>query len=195
VGRIGMAMGTISEGDTNNGLVAQEIAITQEPSIEVLRTAVEEQRRFHDELTSSFRSLRTKILSFIGAILALLAFLYASAADAGKNVPTADRLFIPDELYGLIFYFVGLACLLYALARLVHGAKPDVQWNVPFEHKDYLELKESDERLYLEKLKNEYVSCGQMNITVHEKKSEAIADSFYPLLIGAILLVVLRYFQ
>lgn len=166
------------------------------PSVEVLRIAVEEQRRFHDELTSSFRGLRNKTLSFIGATLALLTFLYAGASSSdGGNLTTAERLFIPHELYGLIFYFVGLSCIIYALGKLVHGAKPDAVWSVPLEQRDYANLIEDDERRFLQKLKDEYVAKTEENLQVHAKKSEALKDSFYPLLVGAILLVVLRYFQ
>lgn len=165
-------------------------------SKEVLKVAVDEQRRFHDELTDSFKGLRTKILTFIGATLALLTFLYAGASkDNGAALSTQERLFIPHELYGLIFYFAGLACLLYALAKLVHGAKPDATWSVPLEQDDYIGLNEKDEVVFLTKLKDEYVKTTSSNLKVHSKKSAALKDSFYPLLIGAILLVVLRYFQ
>ena len=169
----------------------------EEPSLKVLKVAVNEQRRFHDELTGSFRGLRTKIITFIGAILALLTFLYAGATTT--KVPetrsTVDRLFFPSELYGQIFYLVGLTCLIYALAKLVHGAKPDAQWSVPFEQSDFASLKDTDERVYLEKLKDEYVKATDNNLRMHAKKSEAMKDSFYPMLVGGILLVVLRYFQ
>ncbi|HYH74510.1 MAG TPA: hypothetical protein VD735_00965 [Candidatus Saccharimonadales bacterium] len=167
-----------------------------EPSVEVLRIAVDEQRRFHDELTASFSSLRSKILYFIGATLAVMTFLYAGASSAsGEGAGVRERLFIPDELYGLIFYFVGLACLLYALAKLVHGAKPDARWRVPFEQEEYATLAEQDEKAYLIKLKDEYVKATAHNLKVHAKKGESITSSFYPLLVGAILLVALRYFQ
>lgn len=166
------------------------------PSKEVLKIAVDEQRRFHDELTSSFRGMRAKTLYFIGATLALLTFLYAGASSSkGMHISVKERLFIPDELYGLIFYFTGLALVLYALAKLVHGAKPDAKWTVPFEQEDLLTLDETDERRFLENLKNEYVKTTIANLEIHTKKSVALKDAFYPLLVGAILLVVLRYFQ
>ncbi|HSW66684.1 MAG TPA: hypothetical protein VLI54_06115 [Bacillota bacterium] len=166
------------------------------PSNEVLRIAVEEQRRFHNELTSSFAATRAKILYFIGASLALLTFLYAGASNPdGHKLTVHERLFIPHDLYGLIFYFAGLTLVLYALAKLIHGAKPDSLWSVPFEQEDFITLKDTDERIYLEKLKNEYVKTTASNLAVHDRKSCALKDAFYPLLLGAIVLVVLRYFQ
>lgn len=161
----------------------------------ILEFSIEEQRRFHDELTSSYRSLQLKIISFIGAALALLAFLYSGATDT--SAPTAERLFIPAELYGVIFYFIGLGSLLFALAKLIHGARPNGVWTVPLdlEQLEKLELNERSETQYLTYYKDEYVKATRANLKQHAKKHEAIRDSFYPLLIGAIVLIVLRYFQ
>jgi hypothetical protein len=165
--------------------------------IELLQIALAEQRRFHDELTASYRGLRNKILYFIGAILAVMTFLYAGATDDAKSV--SERLFIPSELYGVIFYFFGLFCLIYALFTLVKGARPDTQWNVPTdtieEHvigKVNSKMRQAD---FLQEIVDEYETSSKLNLTVHGNKSEAIRSSFFPLLIGAIILVVLRFFQ
>ena len=167
-------------------------------SKEVLRIAIEEQRRFHDELTSSFRGLRLKILTFIGGILALLAFLYANPpapTNGHTKLTTQQRLFIPHALYGQIFYVMGFGLLIFALAKLIHGARPNSLWYVPFETDDYESLNENDETKYLVSLKDEYVKCMKANKEEHATKSNALRDAFYPLLIGAIMLIVLRYFQ
>lgn len=166
------------------------------PSSDVLEVAVTEQRRLHDELSSSFKGLRTKILTFIGAILALLTFLYAGASAAGSDEASVrERLFIPQELYGVIFYFVGLVCLVYALAKLIHGARPGARWHAPLELQDYELLSGKDKQKFLLHLKDDYVRTTKENLRTHAEKSEAVQGSFYPLLLGAILLVVLRYFQ
>lgn len=154
---------------------------------------IEEQRRFHDELTDSFKSLRGKITTYIGLILAFLAFLYAGALDDSK--PTQERLFIPEELYGKIFYAAGLFLLLYALGKLIYGARPNSVWTVAFQSNDCDAIEEMTESEYLIKQKNDYENARKDNILVHAKKHEAVKDSFYPLLLGAILLIVLRYFQ
>jgi hypothetical protein len=183
--------------DTGLSILKEAVTDLSKPSKEVLEIAVTEQRRFHDELTSSYRSLRLKIITFIGAVLTLLAFLYASP-DSGpeaKGLSALERLFIPDSLYGKIFYAIGLGCLLYALARLVHGAKPNALWHVPFSSDDYKNLNEKDPEKFLQTLKNEYAKSIETNLVEHSKRSEAITESFYPLLVGAIILIVLRYFQ
>lgn len=94
--------------------------------IEVLQATLVEQQRFHDELTHSFENIKNKIIVYIGAILTVLTFLYSGAIDTSKGVK--ERLFIPFELYGVVFYFFGLACILYALFVLVRAMKMDIQW-------------------------------------------------------------------
>lgn len=160
---------------------------------ESLKTYIEEQRRYHAELTSSYLGKTTKIITYIGAILALLAFLYSGALDSTK--PTFERLFIPAELYGKIFYAFGLFLLLYALGKLIHAARPAGQWTVAVQSKDVKAVESMTEEAYLLKLKDDYENARRDNIALNDTKHYAIRDSYYPMLIGAIVLIVLRYFQ
>jgi hypothetical protein len=160
---------------------------------ETLKHYIQEQRRYHDELTSSYQSLRTKIITYIGAVLALFAFLYAGALDAAKT--TQQRLFIPNELYGKIFYYFGLFLVLYALGKLVHGARPNGSWGVAMDSNDARVIESMTEEEYLIKLKDDHEKMRRYNLDQHEQKLVAIKDSFYPLLLGAIILIALRYFQ
>ncbi len=160
---------------------------------EALRIYIEEQRLYHAELTSSWLGKHTRIVTYIGAILALLAFLYAGALDSSQS--TKVRLFIPDEIYGQVFYAFGLFLLLYALGKLIHGARPSGAWTVAVESKDVHVVESLTEEEYLVKLKNDYEAARKDNIVLNSRKHEAIKDSYYPMLLGAIILIVLRYFQ
>ena len=42
--------------------------------IEILKSTLAEQQRFHDELTNSFDDTKNRIVVYIGAILAILTF-------------------------------------------------------------------------------------------------------------------------
>lgn len=97
-------------------------------AVSILLTALDEQRRFHDEVTRSFDNIKNRIVYYIGAILAVLTFIYSGALDDTKT--TRQKLFIPPELYGILFYFFGLACLIYALFVLTRGMRTDVRWEV-----------------------------------------------------------------
>lgn len=160
---------------------------------ETLRLYIHEQSRFHDELTSSSNGAKTKIATYIGTILALFAFLYAGALDPTKTV--LQRLFIPDELYGKIFYAIGLFFLLFALGKLIHGARPNGFWSVGYQSSDLIDVESMSETDYLIKLKNNNDEARASNIDQYNKKFVALKDAFFPMLIGAIIMIVLRYFQ
>lgn len=160
---------------------------------EALKLYVAGQQKFHDELTTAHIGVINRIVTYIGAVLAFLTFLYIGALDTTKSV--AERLFIPDELYGKIFYVAGLFFILLALGRLIHGFRPNGTWSVGFRSSDINEIEEMDEEAYLIKLKNDNDEARKSNISQYEKAFGSLKAAFYPLLIGAIVLIVLRYFQ
>jgi hypothetical protein len=158
-----------------------------------LKLYIEEQRRYHDELTTAYTSVRTKMVTYIGAGLAFLAFLYAGALDTTKT--TLERLFIPDELYGKVFYVFGLFLVLYALGKLIHGSRPNGVWTVAVDSKDVSAIENMSEEGYLIKLKNGYEDARKDNIVQYNYHHSSFKDAFHPLILGAIILIVLRYFQ
>lgn len=158
-----------------------------------LKKYIDEQDKWHNELTTANNGAKAKIMTYIGVILGLLVFLYSSALDAKKDY--LERLFIPDELYGRIFYSVGLFLLLFALGKLIHGARPNGEWHVGYKSSDSKRVEGMSEEEYLIKLKNDNDKARECNMNAYNKRWTTIKDSFYPMLIGAIIMVVLRYFQ
>lgn len=158
-----------------------------------LKIYIAEQERFHDELTAANAGLKVRLTTYIGAILALLAFLYVSALDSSKT-PQA-RLFIPHELYGQIFYITGLFFILYALGRLIHGMRPNGFWSVGYDSTDLKKVESLSEEEYLMKLKNDNDNARRSNVDDYNRRQSSLKDAFYPMLIGAIMMIVLRYFQ
>jgi hypothetical protein len=165
--------------------------------IEILKSTLAEQQRFHDELTNSFDDTKNRIVVYIGAILAILTFLCSGAIDTSKGV--RERLFIPEELYGIIFYFFGLTCILYALFVLVRAMKMDTQWEVYTDTSDRRIIGSIDNRLtkreYLQEMVNGYEDASEKNLKSHKIKYLAVQNAFLPMIAGAIILVVLRFFQ
>jgi len=158
-----------------------------------VKTYIDGQNRYHEELSASNESSKKRIATHIGLILALLAFLYAGALDASKSVQ--ERLFIPTELYGQIFYAAGLFFILLALGRLIHGSRPNGSWSIGHESSDSQAVESMTEKDYLIKLKNDNEESRKYNVDQYNKKYFALKDSFYPMLLGAIIMIVLRYFQ
>jgi hypothetical protein len=159
--------------------------VANRPDAEVLEIAVEEQRRVYDWLAGSYQQLRVKIITFLGGGLAVLTYLYT---DIGPG-----RLFIPQEGYGKIFYFSGLALIVVSLAGLLIALKP-THWEFPIELKDLENIKEKDRREYLDYVNKRYLLCYNLNIVPYELKHKIFNGCFYPLVFGTIILVVLKIF-
>ena len=169
----------------------------EDEAIYILQHTLDEQRRFHDEITSSFESIKSKIVLYIGALLAVLTFLYSGALDDKKSMQA--RLFIPTELYGMLFYFFGLLCVGYALFILIRSMRKVAQWEVFSDTADGRIVGGLDKKLgkkeYLQSMVDGYDKATNNNLTEHKNKYDAIKNAFSPMIGGAIILVVLRFFQ
>lgn len=178
-------------GITNWGIeVSREVQessvkyiVQNEPSAGVLRIAIEEQRREYDLLNDAKHRVAAKTLTLAGAGLALLTFLYSSG-----------KLFIPNEMYGKVFYAVGALLTLGAVSVLLYATKPAGRWELPPEVGHLENLNEKDERRYLEYVKDRYLACYQLNAKHYQTKQRLMNMSFYPLVFGAIILIVIRIF-
>lgn len=156
-----------------------------QPSVPVLKTAIEEQRRVYDELVDSKKHLDIKTLTLTGAGLALLTYLYASGS-----------LFIPEQLYGQILYVVGALLLFGAVGTLLYAVKPSGQWEFPTETDEKLvNLSETDEQAFLIYVKNRYIYCYKHNIKYYSKKQRLMNLSFFPLVFGGIILVGIKVLE
>lgn len=166
-------------------------------TISILSVALDEQRRFHDELTHSYDTIKSKTVLYIGAILAVLTFLYSGALNESKTM--RERLFIPAELYGMLFYFFGLACIAYALFILIRSMRSVVRWEVYTDITEKRVVNGIDEELgqreYLQDMVDGYEGATERNLKLHAAKYDAIKNAFSPMVGGAIILIVLRFFQ
>lgn len=157
--------------------------VQNEPSIEVLRITIEEQRREYDLLNEAKHQVATKTLTLAGAGLALLTFLYSSG-----------DLFVPNELYGKVFYIVGAFLTIGAVCVLLYATKPSGRWELPPETSRLENLDDKDERKYLEYVKDRYLTCYNLNAKHYQTKQRLMNTSFYPLVFGAIILVTIKIF-
>jgi hypothetical protein len=159
------------------------MATTEDGKKAVLRIAIDEQRLVAQKLHEDYYQMKTRILTYLGGGLAVLTFLYSRA----------DGTFIPDETYGKIFYFAGLGMMVMAISLLLYALTP-AEWEVPTENVK-LELLEGDNDLeYLAYVKLRYVACYKTNIRAYTTKQKLLNTSFFPLIFGAIILVVLNIF-
>lgn len=146
-----------------------------------LKLSIDELRRMNDELCSTYISIRNKTLAFIAGSFALLTYLY-----------NGGDLFIPEQLYGKILYFIGLFLCLISIGILFLALHP-VVWRMPTQSKSY-----KDKRSYLgllQYIRDEYIEGIGINISHCSNKQKLLNLAFNLLVIGAILLLVIKNFN
>lgn len=148
----------------------------------ILEVSIEELRRTLDWLSASYDKIKAKTLTFMGGGLALMVFLYSSG-----------DVFFPSELYGRIFYIIGFALVVSALVMLFASMLPR-KWEFSIDSDDLEDLNFVDKEHYLQYVKNNYMYAYKCNLKTYEKNHKMLTLSFYPLIIGAIILVVLKTF-
>jgi len=67
-------------------------------------------------------------------------------------------------------------------------------WEVSTENKKLARLSEEDEAEYLEYVKERYIECYNTNVNTYTRKQNILNKAFFPLVFGAIILVVLNLF-
>jgi hypothetical protein len=158
-------------------------------SKEVLHIAISELRRSFDELSKFNSEIKVKILTFIGAGIALTTYLYGGQKEGAT---AAQILFFPKELYGQFMYVVGALSFFGAMITLVFGAHPAGIWEVPTDIKKLKKLNENNEVKYLEYVKTEYIGSYKNNVKLYEKRVTVLAKAFYPFVFGAMLLIAIK---
>lgn len=148
----------------------------------VNRIAIDELRRSYDILNKSIDKLQLKTLTFLAATFALLTYLYGGS-----------DLFIPAQVYGRVFYFIGLGLVLAAAIIFLLGLKP-ATYTLTTTIKKLRNISEKSETDYLEYVKSEYVDSFVHNSKIYEAKHALFNVGFIFLVIGAFILIVIKTF-
>lgn len=162
--------------------------IKPKEQVQMLEKGIEELRRTHDEITDAFSKARIKNITFIGANLATLSYLYSSNGSGNES------LFIPEKIYGIIFYFAGLFLCLGSLLILVLALQP-ITWRIPTEMKKLKKLEYNSYLDFLKYVRNEYIEGLSINLPKHEKKQKYLNLASPLLIVGAILLLIIKKFN
>jgi hypothetical protein len=148
---------------------------------------VEELRRLHDAIGSSFEGLRTKALGLLAGEVAMITFLFS--ADTGK--PLAKPVIIST----ITMYGVGIALLGIAFVLLLTIITP-VQWHHPPETVD---LEDMDDRFhgsperFAVYLKKEYVKSIRICAPILAVKSKRFIWAVFILSIGIFVVALLKF--
>lgn len=155
-----------------------------EPPIDdaILLLTIEELRRALSWLDHAYDKVKTKTLTFLGGGLAVLTFLYASG-----------DLFFPEEFYGRIFYVTGLALMISAIIMLFMSMWPRI-WEFTIDSDDLEDMNFTDKSHYIQYVKSNYMKAYKSNSITYAKNHRILHRAFFPLVAGAIILVVLKIF-
>ncbi|HTE57144.1 MAG TPA: hypothetical protein VK694_00210 [Verrucomicrobiae bacterium] len=159
-------------------------------NIDVLEITIKELQRKYDKICHDFDGVRVKILTLIGGGLVFLSFLYAGDNNGGMG-----DIFFPSKLDSQIFYAIGLGSFLGALCVLFWAMR-STTWALPIDQKELAKLEERYNSkgkflvFLLEEYNEAYAFCKQQ----HLKKVALLDIGTNMLFIGAIILLVLRYF-
>lgn len=160
---------------------------------ETLELALEEQRRDYDVLLGLYESIKLKNFTFLTAALGLMGYLYTSSANANKGEGLREKLFIPDESYGVILYAFGLVLILFAISILMVALTKTRTWSTAFDaNLDELAPKQYDS--YLKFMHKRYLDIARTNCRSYDFKRQLINLSFIPLVLGGTILLLLKTF-
>lgn len=158
-------------------------SIKEDDKIKLNLIAIEELRRYYDQVSELYTQIRTRILAFLGGGFAVLGYLYGNGGD----------LFIPKQIYGMIFYLIGFMSFTTAMSTLFRATRP-VIWRIPTEIKDLKQMKFKNELKLLEYIKDEYLEAIRIDSLHCEKKQQLLTYALYLEVIGGIVLLVLKNF-
>jgi len=145
----------------------------------VLQVSLDELRRKYGELTSSYDQQRAKVLAFIAGELTLVAFLFASGIT------------IPQVLYGLFFFLVGVGCIAASFVILTLTLRT-AEWYSPGNSEA------SQEQNYLTELERvceDYSSAIEADAPICNQRGAMFDNALMLLFIGVTILLVIKYGQ
>jgi hypothetical protein len=157
---------------------------------EITEVAIHELRRRYDKIGHDYDTTRIKLLTLFGGTLAFLSFLYSGRTKQGK----AD-IFFPPNLDERILYFIGLGLVLGALFILFWSIKPS-DWALPLDAKVLSRLEDNytNKSKFLAYVNEEYLDTISFCMGMLAKKIQLLGVSINMLFMGAIILLVLKYF-
>lgn len=143
-----------------------------------------ELRRLYDRINADYNTLRGRIFTLLGGELIAVSFIFG-----GEN-------FLPHQVYGKVFYFIGIGLILLATAFLYMGSSP-VLWSAPFELKEAKQMPEkynTSEELH-KYVKEEYIESIEHCMGKHEEKVRHFTLALRLLFSGVIMLLILKFTQ
>lgn len=161
----------------------------KEDRIRALELALEEQRKDYDILHSLHEGVKIKNITFLAAALALLIYLYAPIGAMGPSIQ--QRLFIPEQPYGVVFYVFAIFLVMMAITTLMVALVKNREWHTAYDNEQEDDLLDDYEK-YLIYMRKRYLKVSKINCNCYEKRRYLLNISFIPLVLGGTILLLLK---
>lgn len=157
--------------------------------LDAIALIIEEQKSDHNYLLHIYNRLRaTEGLLLTGAF-GIVAYLYYGASD-GDKIGISQRLFVPEEDYGKVIYFMAAAFFVYGICKLMIKVFGNNPWMTPYEitKTDYKYTPLEVSKYFSEKYKETFA----WNMERYDKRKNELGFLFYCILVSAIILIVIK---
>lgn len=158
---------------------------------EGLKAIVEEQRRDYDYLLRIYDRAGAKENVLLTAIFGIIAYLYYAGPEGAHGIK--ERLFIPQEEYGVVIYVIAAGFFVYGLFKLMFNVFGDNPWETAYESSKTDHTYDSEKTLLY--VKKRYDTIKKTNLKSYNIRRKDLRFCFYTILVSAIILIVIKTLQ
>ena len=145
---------------------------------------LEENRRLYNSTCEKFSGMRNRILTFLAIELAVLTYFF-----------TDLRSIIPSELYGIVFFVVGVACLLFSVTLFFYCYRSIHNWPTPIGPVEVEKLKHAhSESEVLSIFVKDYAEANIIAGKIFSRYAKFSNWGLYLFIVGVIILLVIKFF-
>jgi hypothetical protein len=150
---------------------------------EMIELQIGELKNIDRLVNYSYDRMKLKALTFLGAGLAVLSFLYAGSNAVG----------IPTDVANWMACIVGIGLIVTSLVLFIITIWP-ASWAYPTTLIELEKFHFGNKRELLKYIKKEYIETIRQNTAIYEGKQRLCNIGFFMLIIGATILIVLKHF-
>lgn len=141
-----------------------------------------EQKRY-EAVDKSFSEMRNRRLALLSVEFALFAYLFADL-----------RNLIPTELYGIIFFAIGVTLIIVSIGLSLYHCRP-VIWPDPIGPLEKERINNSKTKAeWLEVATNDYAAAAEEGKRIISKHSKTFNFSLIFFILGLIILLIIKFF-
>lgn len=149
---------------------------------EVIKTSIQELKSLYQRIDTNWINLKNRTLGLLAGEVAVVSFIFT------------DNTFVPKEIYGRVYFAVGIGLVSLAFALLLFILATS-SWRMPYDVETSQKLyKRFDSHLdFLEHIREDYEQCINFCLVKMAFRARLYNISLLALSSGIIMLLVLRF--